>query len=109
MSHESFWGAPDIWTCRGCPNGSPIDDNGLCEECRDAYRREYEEHLDEAIVKKYKLRCGTCRAWIITHHHGQCQRCIEEVYKPQGLWCNAHGPMTGKCPICFDQLTLEGV
>jgi len=111
---NSFWGDPDIWTCRGCPDGSPVNDDGLCEECRDTYRREYEEHLenlDKKVLLRYELRCNTCQQWETYDRtsHGTCNRCIEKIYRPQGLWCNAHGPMTGKCPICFDQLTLEGV
>ena len=106
---NSFWGAPDTWTCRGCPDGSPVNDDGLCEECEGAYRREYEEHLDQVIVRKYAIRCGTCKLWTKIHAHATCQKCIEEVYKPAGLWCHEHGPTAGRCPICQDQLTLEGV
>ncbi len=109
MSHESFWGAPDIWTCRGCPDGSPIDQDGFCPECRQTYRREYEEHLDNEVLTKYKLRCNTCHLWMTNHSHGTCNRCIEQVYRPTGLWCQDHGATAGRCQVCGDQMRLDGV
>lgn len=108
MSHESFWGSPDIWTCRGCPDGSPVDDEGFCIDCRDVYRREYEAHLDQQVLVRYEGRCITCKNWSILKND-TCERCIKEVYRPEGRWCDEHGVHFSRCSECGDQLPLKGV
>jgi hypothetical protein len=85
-----------------------VEDDGFCEECRQAYRREYEEHLDQEVLSRYDGRCGACQNWCILSH-GTCERCIKEVYRPKGRWCQEHGVHFGRCYECGDQLPLKGV
>ncbi len=108
MSHSSFWGTPDIWTCRGCPDGSPVDNDGFCEECRDVYRREYQEHLDQEVIDRHVKQCDTCgerKIFKLT----TCSPCVEALYRPSGRWCDEHGVHFGRCSECGDQLPLKDV
>jgi len=51
-------------------------------------------------------RCPQCQA--INDTGRICETCVDEVYRPRGLWCDLHGPTwPGGCDACCRERLLE--
>jgi len=66
----------------------------------------HSEAIAQLALRDKERRCATCRTWYtiqLHNHDNHCDRCIAQVYRPSGLWCDKHGPMMQSCPNCAEE------
>lgn len=70
-----------------------------CNTCGELVRRTVNATSKVVRLGAHEQRCFCCKTYTMSQFR-VCSRCEQNVFRPEGAWCDLHGPAVGGCLVC---------